>query len=55
MSAIRYQPLDDRLREYMAEREREQMNYRSNKHREVFEKIVSKMDKKNNTFIGMMK
>lgn len=48
VSAIKYQPLDDRLNEYIAEREMEQMNYRSEKHKEVFEEIVSKMDKKNN-------
>lgn len=52
VSAIRYQPLDDRLREYIAEREMEQMDYRSNKHKEVFEEIVSKMDKKNDAFIS---
>ena len=52
VSAVRYQPLDDRLKEYIAEREMEQMNYRSVKHKEVFEEIVSKMDKKNNAFIS---
>ncbi len=27
VSAVRYQPLDDRLKEYIAEKEMEQMNY----------------------------
>lgn len=52
MSAVRYQPLEERLKEYIKEREMEQMNYRNEKHKEVFEEVVSNADRKNKASIS---
>lgn len=52
MSAVRYQLFDDRLKEYIKEREMEQMNYRNEKHKEIFEEVVSNADRKNKAFIS---
>lgn len=54
MSAIHYEPFVERLNNYIREREMKKVNYRSKKHKEVFEETIVKMDKKNYALISAL-
>ncbi|MCI9126153.1 MAG: hypothetical protein HFG28_03010 [Eubacterium sp.] len=47
MSAIHYEPFMERLNNYIREGEKKRVDYRSKKHKEVFEETIVKMNHKN--------
>ena len=47
MSAIHYEPFIERLNNYIREGEKRKVDYRSKKHKEVFEEGIEKMNHKN--------
>ena len=47
MSAIHYEPFMERLNNYIREGEKKRVDYRSKKHKEVFEEGIEKMNHKN--------
>ncbi len=47
MSAIHYEPFIKRLNNYIREGEKRKVDYRSKKHKEVFEETIEKMNQKN--------
>lgn len=54
MAAVHYKPLGERLSRYLKESEGKAVGYRNEKHREVFEEITAKMDKKNYALLSAL-